>query len=73
VDRVTAEELMSIYDRVGSALNDAEPLIRALPDASERSAHLQALGTMMQDVWLKLMLPIVQQHRELDPDAKAPS
>lgn len=73
MDRVAADKLMAIYHRFGDVLNEAEPLIRAFPDDAERSEHLRALGTIMQDVWLKLMLPIVRQHRELDPDNKAPS
>jgi hypothetical protein len=70
MDRVTAERLIAIYHRMGGALNEADPLLRTLPDAIERREHLQALGTMMQDVWLNLMLPIVRQHPDLDPDHK---
>ena len=32
--------------------------------------HLRALGTMVSDVWLNLMLPIVREHPDLDPDKK---
>jgi hypothetical protein len=68
MDRATAEQLMGIYQRLGAVLNEADPVIRALPDAAERSAHLHALGTMMGDLWFKLQLPVVREYRDLDPD-----
>ena len=72
MERATAEKLMDIYRRLGSVLNEAEPLIRNLPSEAERQAHLRALGTMMQDLWIHLMSPIVLEHRDLDPDRKVP-
>ena len=72
MERATAKKLMDIYRRLGNALNEAEPLIRGLPSDKEREAHLGALGTMMQDVWLHLMSPIVREHPDLDPDRKVP-
>ncbi len=73
MDRLTAEKLMAIYRRLGDVLNEAEPLLRTLPDESERIAHQRALGSMMADVWIELMLPIVREHKELDPDLEAPA
>lgn len=70
MDRTTAEKLMAIYHRLGNVLNEADPLIRGIPDEKEREAHLRALGTMMQDVWLELMAPVVREYRDLDPDKK---
>ena len=61
---------MAIYHQVGDTLNQAEPLLRAIPNEQERTQHLRALGTMMADVWTELMAPIVREHRELDPDRK---
>ena len=71
MDRTTAEKLMAIYHRLGDVLNEADALIRGIPDETEQKQHLRALGTMMQDVWLALMAPIVREHRDLDPDKKA--
>ena len=70
MDRSTAEELMAIYHRVGDTLNQADPLIRAIPNEQERAQHLRALGTMMADVWTELMAPIIREHSDLDPDRK---
>jgi len=71
MDRSTAEKLMAIYRRLGATLNEADPLIRRIADEAERKQHLHVLGTMMQDVWLQLMTPIVREYRDLDPDKKA--
>ena len=70
MDRSTAEALMKAYTRIGAALGDADALVRAVPDPSERDLHLRALGTLMQDLWLVLMAPIVREHPGLDPDRK---
>jgi hypothetical protein len=70
MDRVAAERLMKIYGRLGHVLNEADPILRAIGDEDERKTHLRALGTMMSDVWLNLMLPIVREHPDLDPDRK---
>ena len=70
MDRTTAEQLMGIYHRLGKALNEAEQIVRSIPNKAERELHLRAVGTMMQDVWVALMGPIVREHADLDPDKK---
>jgi hypothetical protein len=70
MDRITAEKLMAIYQRLGDVLKEADPLIRGISDEAEQKRHLRSLGAMMQDVWLELMAPIVREHRDLDPDKK---
>ncbi len=67
MDHATAQKLMSIYERMGAVMNEADPILRALPEA-ERIVHLRNLGEMMGDLWFKLQLPVVREHRDLDPD-----
>jgi hypothetical protein len=67
MDHSTARQLMAVYARLGAVINEADPLMRALPEP-ERSAHLRALGQLMTDVWIHLQLPIVREHEDLDPD-----
>jgi len=67
MDHATAQKLMSIYERLNAVINEADPVMRTLPDA-ERTGHLRALGDLMGHVWFKLQLPIVREHRDLDPD-----
>lgn len=68
MDLLTAQRLMSIYERIGREINEADSVIRTLPDA-ERSEHLGALAGMIGHLWSRLQAPIVREHEELDPDA----
>jgi hypothetical protein len=67
MDHSTAQKLMAAYERIGEALNGADSIIRTLPE-DERTAHLRGLGEMMGQLWFKLQLPVVREHRDLDPD-----
>lgn len=67
MDHLAAQKLMAVYGRIGEALNEATIIICTLPE-DERTAHLRGLGDMMGHVWFKLQLPIVREHRDLDPD-----
>ena len=67
MDHSTAQKLMDAYERIGEALNGADSIIRTLPE-DERTAHLRGLGEMMGHLWYKLQLPVVREHRDLDPD-----
>jgi hypothetical protein len=68
MNRSAAEGLMAVYHRMGDVLNDADHIVSAMPDENERSEHRRALGAMMGTLWLDLMLPIVREYRDLDPD-----
>lgn len=67
MDHATAQKLMAVYAKMGPVITEADDLIRTLPEA-ERSAHLHGLAGMMQQLWFNLQLPIVREHRDLDPD-----
>lgn len=67
MDHATAQKLMSIYERLNAVINDADSVMRTLPEP-ERRAHLVALAGVMGDVWTSLQRPIVREHPDLDPD-----
>lgn len=67
MDHATAQKLMSIYERMNAVINEADAVMRTLPDP-ERGGHLRALAGVMVAVWSDLQLPIVREHRDLDPD-----
>lgn len=67
MDHSTAQKLMDAYERIGEALNGADSIIRTLPE-DERTAHLRGLAEMMGHLWFKLQLPVVREHRDMDPD-----
>lgn len=58
---------MAIHGKVSAALNEANDFVLLLPE-HERAPHLHGLANVMIDLWLKLQLPVVREHRELDPD-----
>jgi len=67
MDHETAQTLMAVYKRIGEVMNEADDIIRTLPE-NERAEHLRGLGDMMGHLWFKLQLPVVREHRDLDPD-----
>lgn len=67
MDHSTAQKLMLAYDRMGIVINEADAIMRTLPEI-ERHEHLRNLAGMMEHLWFKLQLPIVREHRDLDPD-----
>ncbi|MGK5027252.1 hypothetical protein [Janthinobacterium sp. RB2R34] len=67
MDQATAQKLMSLYQDIGLVLNEADTVIRTLPDA-ERHQHLSGLAETVMQIWSKLQLPVVRQYPELDPD-----
>lgn len=67
MEYATAQQLMSTYERMGKLMNEADSLIRTLPDA-ERSEHLRALAGLINHLWFTLQSPIVRQYGDLDPD-----
>lgn len=67
MDQVTAQKLMALYQDIGLTLNQADTVIRTLPDA-ERHEHLSGLAETVMQIWYKLQLPVVRQYPELDPD-----
>ncbi len=58
---------MATYERAALVLCEATDIINELPE-SERRGHLKAVGVAMADIWFNLQLPIVREHRDLDPD-----
>jgi len=60
---------MSVYERISRDINEADSVIRTLPEA-ERTEHLRALAGMIDYLWSKLQAPIVREHKDLDPDAE---
>ena len=67
MDHAVAQQLMSMYERMGKIINEADTIVRTLPEA-ERSEHLRALAGLIDHLWSKLQLPIVREYRDLDPD-----
>ena len=67
MDHSTARQLMAVYERMGKVINDADEIMRTLPE-TERSEHLRALCVVIEHLWSKLQWPVVREHPDLDPD-----
>ncbi len=67
MDYSTAQQLMSMYERMGKIINEADNVIRTLPDI-ERTENLRALTGLINHLWSTLQHPIVRQYKDLDPD-----
>ena len=72
MDRNTAERLLQLYSQVGELFNQATAVIGELPDKDEQKHLRRPLGTVMANLWTDLMLPIVRQFPDLDPDTEVP-
>jgi hypothetical protein len=73
IDRKIAELLMSDLLALSAPLNSATLLANEISDKDERERVRRAIGTVMNEIFVNLMMPIVQQYPELDPDNKHPS
>lgn len=73
MNRSTAKALLSVYARTADVLNEADVLLRSIPDETERKELLRALGMVMAKVWGDLQSPVVRQFPDLDPDGKSPN
>ncbi|MGJ9417991.1 hypothetical protein ACHAC9_09520 [Massilia sp. CMS3.1] len=67
MDHSTAQKHMTVYKRLGEVINEADSIVHTLPNA-ERAEHLRGLGSMIGDLRFQLQLPIVREHKDLDPD-----
>jgi hypothetical protein len=67
LDRITAEKLMAIYERLEADMGEANVVISSIPDAEEQKRHRRELGDMINS-WVSLQMFVVQHHPELDPD-----
>jgi hypothetical protein len=70
MDRKTAEDLLASYERLRTAMAEASAIMWSLPE-DERREHLQAIGTLMQDLWLNLQRRVLAEHPELHPNGSA--
>lgn len=50
MDQVTAQKLMALYQEIGLTLNQADTVIRTLPDA-ERHEHLSGPADTAMQIW----------------------
>ena len=68
MDKQTAQALMNAIEVMGARLNDVAAVVETISDDSEKKALRRPLGEMMSLTFTDIMLPIIRQYRDLDPD-----
>ena len=68
MDKGTAEVILKSVLSLGDRLNDLDPVVRGIEDVDERRKLLKCLGTVMSELNAEIVLPIVSQYPEMDPD-----
>ena len=68
MDKGTAEVILKSVLNLGDRLNDLDPVVRGIEDVDERKKFLKCLGAVMSELNAGIVLPIVSQYPEMDPD-----
>ena len=68
MDRKTAELLMKELLALSRPLNSATAIVDKIADEEERNKLRREIGEVMGSLYANLMLPIIRQYPDLDPD-----
>jgi hypothetical protein len=68
LDKRTADVILKSVLSVGETLNDLDRVVRDVKDVDERKRLLKCLGVVMAELNAGMVLPIVSQYPEMDPD-----
>lgn len=68
MERDIAERLMLIFCGLDTPFNEAAALIETIGDETSKRELRRGLGEVMGRTFTDLMVPIVHQHPDLDPD-----
>lgn len=68
MEKAIAEIVLQSVLSLGDRLNELDPIVRDVKDLEERSRLLKCLGTVMSELNAGIVLPIISQYPEIDPD-----
>ena len=68
MDRSVAELLMKDMLAMSEPLNSITILCERIGDTEERKTFRRGVGQLMDKLYADLMLPIIRQYPDLDPD-----
>ena len=68
MDRETAESLMASLLKLSEPLNSATHAINRISDKEEQAKARRVIGEIMNKTYTELMMPIIRQYPDLDPD-----
>ena len=68
MDKHLAEQLMKKLHSLDEPINDACELVEQIADEHEMRRFRKGLGELMGHIYTDLMIPILRQYPDLDPD-----
>ena len=68
MQRNLAEKLINESMRIGDHLNTISEVVSQIDDMEERRKFARPLGELMGLIYTELMLPIIKDYPDLDPD-----
>jgi hypothetical protein len=72
MERRVAELLMAQFLQLDGPLNSATQITDQIANDTERKQFRRGIGELMSRVYAELMLPIVREYPDLDPDKTQP-
>jgi len=68
LDKATAEVILKSVLSLGEKLNDLDRVVRDVKDVDVRRRFLKCLGVVMAELNAEMVLPIISQYPDMDPD-----
>jgi hypothetical protein len=69
MEKSLAEVILKSVLVIGNGLSALDPIVRDVKDANERNRLLKCLGVVMSELNAGVVIPIINQYPEMDPDA----
>ena len=68
MEKAPAEVILKSVLSLGKGFNDLDPIARDVKDLDERMRLLKCLGVVMSELNAHIVIPIINQYPETDPD-----
>ena len=68
MEKETAKKIMVSLERFGEVLNGLAAEIEKIKDIEEKKKYRRGVGELMGRSYTDIMLPIIREYPELDPD-----
>jgi hypothetical protein len=68
MEKSLAEVILKSVLSLGQGLNALDRMVRDVRDADEQKRLLQCLGAVMSELNGSIVIPIINQYPEMDPD-----
>lgn len=68
MEKALADAILKSVLSLGKGLNDLDPIVRTVKDIDERKRLLKCLGIVMAELNAGIVIPIINQYPEMDPD-----